>query len=81
MKANLACRKLSVILEELKTRVRVMVRETLCPVCLERRRDVALACGHTFCAACWNYVRNNDNVVTRCPICRAVHSEALRIYL
>lgn len=47
-----------------------------CPLCNERARDVAFACGHTVCARCAARILDAP-----CPYCAAPLSGARRLYL
>ena len=51
--------------------------ELQCPVCLELfSRATTLGCGHSFCAACLQEVRDRSG--DRCPLCRVTISSATR---
>ncbi|KAG8385913.1 hypothetical protein BUALT_Bualt03G0094500 [Buddleja alternifolia] len=44
-----------------------------CPICLNKRRDLALGCGHQICHDC------GDNL-TSCPVCRMEITTTIRLY-
>ena len=46
----------------------------LCCVCLERRKDTALGCGHVLCESCAARVQ-------QCPTCRRPVTSRSRVYL
>lgn len=50
-----------------------------CPVCMTNKNDTALiSCGHVICGTCANHLHNSTK---RCPICRNVFTNVLKIYL
>ena len=52
-----------------------------CPICLNRKMDLALGCGHTMCTECWNNIKaaGRDG---KCPVCRTPASNRQhQIYL
>eukprot|EP00759_Apiculatamorpha_spiralis_P006117 PhF_6_TR13608/c0_g1_i1/m.21778 len=42
--------------------------DTNCPVCMERKKDAVLPCGHAFCAKCMAEWSSHSN---SCPLCRS----------
>jgi hypothetical protein len=50
-----------------------------CPVCMTNDRDTAMiACGHVVCNACAMHL---DKTTRKCPICRNVFTNIIKIYL
>ena len=45
---------------------------TECPICLEQKADISLACGHSFDKKCLreSISKNSEGVIYRCPLCR-----------
>ncbi|XP_037074096.1 protein mono-ADP-ribosyltransferase PARP12-like [Pollicipes pollicipes] len=53
-----------------------IAEELQCPVCLDMlQRATTLGCGHTFCEACLQEVREND---PKCPMCRQRITSSIR---
>ncbi|XP_050414491.1 E3 ubiquitin-protein ligase MIB2 isoform X2 [Patella vulgata] len=57
----------------LKKRLQDMEDQQTCPVCMERRRDLAFICGHTVCAHCAGSLK-------LCPICRKPITKKIPIF-
>ena len=54
--------------------------QTLCSVCMEEKINCAfIPCGHTFCNKC--ILRNSNNAIFRCFLCRHQVFQYLKIYL
>ena len=63
---------------EIKEEVRAEIKEEVeaennCSICLERRKDCSLNCGHTFCMECARKVKT-------CQTCRKKITKRARIF-
>lgn len=47
--------------------------ERCCPVCMDRRKDLAFGCGHLVCHEC-------SAALDRCPVCRQPVASRIRLY-
>ncbi|EFA86197.1 hypothetical protein PPL_00759 [Heterostelium album PN500] len=50
---------------------------TLCPICMDRRKDMAIDCGHLFCGECLSWVGGRH----LCPICRQEFKNKIRLHM
>jgi hypothetical protein len=51
-----------------------------CPICLERKKNVMLECGHALCKPCWQTVTGHS-VVGNCPMDRKLVFSARELFL
>lgn len=52
-----------------------------CPICYEDYKDnnIIFDCKHMVCFDCYDKLINNNNIVTLCPLCRAVIDENIYV--
>jgi hypothetical protein len=56
-----------------------VINEKECPVCMTNARDTAIIeCGHVLCNTCAAHL---DKTTQKCPICRNVFKNIIKIYL
>jgi len=53
-----------------------------CPICYNNSKNIALIpCGHTLCDKCVQRLKNSDENIEKCPICRESVDDTLTIYI
>ena len=59
--------------EKLKQELADIKEQTLCPVCLDRVKNMIFLCGHGTCQMC-------GDRVSECPICRKTVERRIQLY-
>jgi hypothetical protein len=61
-------------IERLRTQVAALESVKICPICMDRAKDIVFICGHCFCKEC-------TQNLAQCPLCRKYRRISLKLYL
>ncbi|KAJ8921041.1 hypothetical protein NQ315_015837 [Exocentrus adspersus] len=60
-------------IQKLQQQLQDIKEQTMCPVCLDRRKNMIFLCGHGLCQMC-------GDQMTECPICRKAVEKRILLY-
>jgi E3 ubiquitin-protein ligase mind-bomb len=64
--------------QKLQQQLQDMKDQTMCPICLDRLRNLVFMCGHAVCQSCGDRVNQGAN--PECPICRKKIDKSILLY-